>query len=706
MMTMKHARSTLLFVVLFITYSAHLPGQTTHKRVSPFWTSISDCITTIHLHNNLSTESLTVSPVLYLEDGTQIDLDFVTMGPLANASINVNEVIQALGFGEHFGGAEFRYDKEFDGALNVETEIIQPEESFSYSVESFSPNALRSNERHGVFWLPTPRSEVFFAVHNTSGETVVVSPELRFDDSIELLEQLTVPAKGFAKVRLGERGSLRAKKGEFGSVTIRHDGSGGAIAATGWIDDARTGFSTMMNFTDPEVGSGNVLLGTQVLLGRVGALAPLGNGSAVDSRMVVKNMSNVSASGSVEIYYSEGGAVGVSSVAISVPADGLAIIDFRDLMRRGVIPRSISEASVIVYHSGQEGALMGRVIGISANKTFGFYSVLESRAAGKRDSVYWTLAGDRESVITVANFGQQADDVTVELSHSAGAVILPTFRLASNESRTVNVSDFAAMLPGGVIEGGYSVSGNSRRSSKLVVKQMVVSPSERIALPFYGTYVYVEAIYATGSDSINLDIDETSQFDIWLQWSDSYQEPAAWADDSTSNSGVATVWGTSATRTITAQAQGTANIGVSSWEIIDEFGNTGTIVASPQKDVTVNCVIGVDSVDITGSGQDRTARVKISNKDCPGSSTGVRVAFTPVSVIGSLVVTWPGTNTKTSTFGSAGTTTGWITHNFTTTGDGSLKINALINQCGGQSCNAAKITLDPDDKTSTSVNIP
>ena len=60
--------------------------------LSPFWTNIPDCITTVNLHNNHSEDPLTVHPILYLGNGEPIELKPIEMAPLASAQIEVNKV--------------------------------------------------------------------------------------------------------------------------------------------------------------------------------------------------------------------------------------------------------------------------------------------------------------------------------------------------------------------------------------------------------------------------------------------------------------------------------------------------------------------------------------------------------------------------------------------------------------------------------------
>src|SRR5690606_7034562 len=134
------------------------------------------------------------------------------------------------------------------------------------------------------------------------------------------------------------------------------------------------------------------LYGAQILLGEQVDLPAPGERLGVRSVMTLKNMSETPVRTNAEIYYTQDGVVGVTSLAIgAVPAGAVDLVDFDRLRRSGRIPRSVSNVSVVVRHSGQPGALMGRIFGIGSDPTYAFYSRMESISGRARSEVHWTL---------------------------------------------------------------------------------------------------------------------------------------------------------------------------------------------------------------------------------------------------------------------------------------------------------------------------
>ena len=175
-------------IVLLVTSILSAEPQV---RYSPFWTSDADCVTTVHLRNNVVDSDLIVSPIFHREDGTAVVLAPITIPASGSAEILVNEVIGGSGhYYSHYGGAEFHFDALYAGALSVETEVVMSEHTLAYSVQSFGQADRSANEQHAVFVLPNRNGEIYFAMYNSSDERVTVRPTIQSGGSTVALDSL------------------------------------------------------------------------------------------------------------------------------------------------------------------------------------------------------------------------------------------------------------------------------------------------------------------------------------------------------------------------------------------------------------------------------------------------------------------------------------------------------------------------------------
>ncbi len=484
-----------------------------YQRISPFWTNIPDCITTVNLHNNHGEDSLTVHPVLYLGDGSPVELAPVEMPPLGSAQIEVNETVRALGYtDDEFGGAVFRYEAETGGRLSVETAVAMPANNFLYSVESFTGFEKKSNAQHSAFWLPTSKTEVFYAAHNDSDQALTLRPKLQLWDQVFELDPVEMAPKGFTKLRItaaelagyvGQTG--RSGESVIGGVTLEHDGPPKAVYAVGWLDDADNGYSNMMSFADPAGAKGQTLYGVQLFLGAQPGLAGPGKPLDMRTHAVLRNMSDGAVAVSASASFTRGNLVqSVPLSPITLASRAVGEYDLDALQNEGVIPRDVSEVLLEAEYFAAPGSLMGRAYSISSDLTYGLYSVLESDGTGFFSGVHWSMQGDDNTVFTIANIGDKDESVSLELAVPGGTVDLPAFTLQPNQTRTVNMRrDLHRMLqsdnkvlPPQAVAGGFRVrSVDDPLRAELVVKEHVLSASKGTAAPFYGSCNYVTNIF-------------------------------------------------------------------------------------------------------------------------------------------------------------------------------------------------------------------
>ncbi len=474
--------------------------------------------------------------MLYLGNGKPIELKPIEMPPLGSAQIEVNETVRAMGYTDDaFGGAVFRYEAEHGGRLSVETAVAMPANNFLYSVESFTGFEKKSNAQHSAFWLPTSKTEVFYAAHNASDQAIKLRPKLRLWDEVIKLKPVEMAPNGFTKLRItaGQMAGYLAKVGRrgesvVGGITLDHDGPAEAVYATGWLDDASNGYSNMMSFADPAAGRGQALYGVQLFLGPQPGLAGPGKPLDMRTHVVLRNMSAGSIGVSASASFTRGDSVRtVPLPPLKLAAHAVEEYDLTALQKRGVIPRGVSEVLLRAEYFAALGTLMGRAYSISSDLTYGLYSVLESDGTGFWSGLHWSMQNDENTVFTIANIGEKEESVSLELAVPGGTVDLPEFKLLPSQTRTVNLRrDLQRMLraagkqmPETIVSGDFRVrSVEDPLRAELVTKEHVLSASKRTAAPFYGQCNYVTSVWLSiNTWPVQVDLGDTE--DVWPKYS-------------------------------------------------------------------------------------------------------------------------------------------------------------------------------------------
>jgi hypothetical protein len=280
------------------------------------------------------------------------------------------------------------------------------------------------------------------------------------------------------------------------------------------------------------------------------------------------------------------------------------------------------------------------------------------QTAGKQRSalqgysgVYWSTEGDWNSILTVANFGDEPDKVTIEIAYNGGTFVLPEIRLSPLQSTTV---DFRRLVldgtkdrngkpfPKDVHHGGYQVYGNPFKS-QLVVKEQLLSGRLGIAAPFYQVCNYVVA-YFLNPGSVTLNLGDSTLVTSYCVFNTMVVQPDSGSSFSAPT--VASLSGSGASRTVLGVSGGTGVLGGTSSNVpidmscfmtylatsinvqVKKQASLGNVTFSNPTSIFVGGKVTV-SVPVTASAQNGsniTVSVCVNTTDVPGNMT---VTFNP-----------------------------------------------------------------------------
>lgn len=643
---LRSATITLFLFAIFAMSSVFAqttsvsPGAAATQSVyNAYWSNAPGVQSLAQLHNNLLNVPLTVQPVLFMTEGSKLNLMAVTLAPLGNATIDIGAELAQQGLTKPLSGSvAFQYQRKYPGALSAEVYIGNMHDSLAYTIPSVD-KAPKSATQDAVFWIPSANAEVYVAFQNTSDSPINVSSNLTVSGEAVPLRQVQLAPHGSSVLQISSgSGTVSRKawqKGSVGGVTVVHDGPQGALNTGGWIEDDGSGFSTTMTFADPSVG-GTTLLGTQILVGAAGQFLKLPSPMLVSSQLVVRNTSSLPVNFHGELVFSDndGTLVPVSIQQPTLAAGEVRGIDLGQLKAEAGVPASLVSASITLQWAGANAGLVARVFGASADESYGFYWALQPYAGASYAESFWTTEGAWIPILTIANFGTVSDNVTVEITSNSGVYILPALALHPSQSYSINVRDLIASgardstgkpFPTNASFGGYRVYGASQKS-RLVVKEHLINPEAKLATPFYGNYVYAldtrfitsNLVYIGGSNQPSGTVVDNSDN------STSDGCPSSFTFSPGGIVGLAGVSGCSGyiygisvgTTTITAEQQNM---------FIDSYGDYGTLYADAEAQAAPQCPM---SITLAGLTQMPLQAGRDSTTNFPGQLTGIGAVAT------------------------------------------------------------------------------
>jgi hypothetical protein len=245
------------------------------------------------------------------------------------------------------------------------------------------------------------------------------------------------------------------------------------IVSNAWLADDSTGFSNTALLQD-DYPKTNTLFGTQLVAGSFAA-AVLPNGPSFDSWLVFVNVNETPADVSGTLFCDDGSGVKPTPIStLHLLPYSPQTISLESALFPGAAQPRLAMCSGTFQYSGMPGHVIGRFYGASQSKAYGMYVKLEPFVTRAYGEVYWSLESDFLPLVTVSNFSDADDTISVFTSTSGKLQELASQRVPGHGSWTLNLRDSFAALKGqagfNVTYGGLYVL-SSKADGKLMVKQ-------------------------------------------------------------------------------------------------------------------------------------------------------------------------------------------------------------------------------------------
>jgi len=398
------------------------------------WRTDGGFTSTIQLQNRLVTGPITVTPILFMADGSEYDLAGINVPASGVATVNVNSALRgisataAAGFAGHlseYGSAALRFTGS-PTALTAQTAIGSTTLSLSY-VARFTgitngPPIPQTLE--GLWWARNAGVGGFVSVSNASGGVRNVSVQaVTASGNAQPAQSLTLAPHASQMLDLVSLVGRALKTGEAGGLRVEFTGLMGEVNVTGGLENRQEGYSAVMPFWTPPVASSGSLV-TMAHAGlMVGAADPLMGfpaGTRFSPYFALRNLTTQAIPVSLTLYTEQG-------TALQGPVQSLQPLESRQVDMVGVL-RGLGLANfsgmltLAVSHTGQANDVMVAAGSVDAKGTYVFE--VEGTTAEQtlsKEAPYWSVKDGNNTMAALWNASEKAQDVIVTMNY-AGSV--------------------------------------------------------------------------------------------------------------------------------------------------------------------------------------------------------------------------------------------------------------------------------------------
>ncbi|MGI9106676.1 MAG: hypothetical protein ACR2G4_10555 [Pyrinomonadaceae bacterium] len=394
---------------------------------------VGDDLHTTLMLNNKSPHPVEVQPTLFSLSGERLELAPVWV---AEASFSEVDLRGQIGDNPAFqsGSLQVLYHGK-DLMVGSQVKIVDAARSLVFDEQLVEPAAMFvSTKLEGVWWLPSPRSEMRLALSNTTDTPLTIAarvdgiaPHQREPFSLTLAPRET---------RLFElprdfnncHGCALLK---VGGISLEHTGTPGALLARAFVSQAETGFSSSVQFIDPGKSRSTTLHGAGLRLGRSG-------GDELSPVIVARNIGDSETVIKARIPYTTGDG---QMSALSLPQLRLSAGETKQLplkraFRSSHLPRGLRAAGLEFEYTGEPGSVVisAQSVGGSSNQVYRV-PLLDPAAIPSGTGGYpWRVEGDSATVVYLKNVTDEPREYKLQLSYPGGVYSLGLRTIAARQT--------------------------------------------------------------------------------------------------------------------------------------------------------------------------------------------------------------------------------------------------------------------------------
>ena len=316
------------------------------------------------LLNNKGTTSLEVRPTLYNLDGNIVEVAPVIVEANSFRMINLRDWAN-LG-GESFQRGSIRlFHTGKDLVLGTQIYLTDEAKSLSFEERLAELGKFDSRRQESVWWMPRRQADATIILSNTSEDMISVTTKLS-KKPLHTGESQTFTLLPHQTKVLSLRNDFadgsQFANAEIVGLSLEHTGAKSALKVHGFVKDASTGYSDIIEFKNPDSAKSSELHGAGL------HLEPIGN-EQLEPIVAVRNVGEERANLTIRVPYTRtdgtGGVVNFDSVTLK--AGEISLLNMNKVIQRSR-REQIKTAGIEIEYDTAPGSVLADTQSVSSNR--------------------------------------------------------------------------------------------------------------------------------------------------------------------------------------------------------------------------------------------------------------------------------------------------------------------------------------------------
>jgi hypothetical protein len=561
-----------------IPLPAAVPGSIV---VGP-WMVDANFKSTIYLNNLVQTSAVSVTPVLYLSNGTKFTLSPIQLAPAGISVIDVNAALQNLGIAPYAtlnGYVELQYSWPWDPIcatvrnLDAVHSLIfdygaRSTKSLQFANQPPLPPGPRPITAEGMWWKQEPNVTGFVTLSNTTVRTIAARLDLSDSQGSDFVyDTVTISPHGTKLIELNE---LLSAPTSAGGIRISYVGSENDLIISGGLQDQTNGYSASLHLAaavalPPATSASVAELG--LMSGPADPMLAFPAGTVFTPYSVLRNASSAPLVATPTFWWMAGGTAHSAQLpALTLHASETRMLDVPAMLTAAGLKNFSGSGSPVFGVQGDPAGLLMAGGSVDQKYTYVFGVVPRGvKVSSAKNLSYWSIGNGDDTMVTLWNAADEAQDLIFRLMFEGGHYDFP-IHLGPRATHMFNVSEIVRrqlpdvegnVIPSGITEGSAELMGAQGEVDSILVAMDAGIYNVRKAT--CGTYSCETCNGVTGTSmnpaSFTIAVGGTKQLDFIEYWNTGQQYHGG--DWTSYNTSVATV---TSSGFVTGVTPGSANI--------------------------------------------------------------------------------------------------------------------------------------------------
>jgi len=418
----------------------------------PFWKINDGFETTLVLRNRHLRANVTVTPVLYADEGRAVRLPTLTLSPNSVQMVSLSDALAGRESRPETGALAFEFQEPGRSTFLAQVVVknISKGLIYTFSASPGGPAGTPQVALNAPWWLRDDDTRPTLALFNTSTAATLVHASVTVDETSRSMED--VPLGPHEARRLDFRKLLRENgipDAGKGFLTITSEGPGGTVLPALLFTNEKSGFSLTANFSARMTSHQHeaaIFHVPDLMINQPDPMMGFSPKLRFTPYALLSNTTDLPVS--VQMKASFGGMGMGMPETVTLPVSPLApretrVLDFSKFTAPGLIPKDANMLALELSHDGIIGDLAFQIFSVDQSGNFVLGVEAKTGGAFRNDLLYWSTQGSEDTMATIQNVTEAeiAVRVTLGFADGKGAYKLPVLNIAPGATAMVDLKE-------------------------------------------------------------------------------------------------------------------------------------------------------------------------------------------------------------------------------------------------------------------------